>query len=91
MAITGHLHLLIDPGAGQLGHFVRRHLPWFKNQLPAILSPHSEMVSCRQIGERIVLGVGEINDRQRALRLVTEEGVGAPSLPRSAPASEICL
>ena len=38
-----------------------------------------------------VLVVGEINDRQRALRLVTEEGVGAPSLPRSAPASEICL
>ena len=49
------------------------------------------MISCRQIRERIVLGVGEINDRQRALRLVTEEGVGAPSLPRSAPASEICL
>ena len=24
VAITGHLHLLIDPGAGQLGHFVRR-------------------------------------------------------------------
>ena len=48
-------------------------------------------LSCRQIRERIVLGVGEINDRQRALRLVTEEGVGAPSLPRSAPASEICL
>ena len=24
VAIAGHLHLLIDPGAGQLGHFVRR-------------------------------------------------------------------
>ena len=35
------------------------------------MSPHSEMISWRQIGEGIVLGVGEINHGQRALRLVT--------------------